>query len=77
MEARSACISVVPGSAYRPFLLEVETELDAEERECELVRLLSRGMRKALSVSRFGLLMAAEESSACRLGSLLGPRVEF
>lgn len=32
MLARSEVLSVVPGSAYRPFLLEIELALDAEER---------------------------------------------
>lgn len=31
MLARSACVSVVPGSAYRPFLLVFEVTLAADE----------------------------------------------
>ena len=41
--ARSEWMSEVPGSAYRPFLLDAELELEAEERLCELVRVLNFG----------------------------------
>lgn len=34
MLAGSESVSVMPGSAYRPFLVEIEEELDADERLC-------------------------------------------
>jgi hypothetical protein len=57
-------MSVVPGSAYRPFRLD-DAELEAEERLCELVRVFSFGRG-----GRSGLLGRGKLS----LGSLLGPR---
>ena len=34
----------VPGSAYRPFRLDVELGLEADESVCELVRFLTLGI---------------------------------
>lgn len=38
MLALSACVSVVSGSAYRPFLLRLETSSEANERRWEALR---------------------------------------
>lgn len=54
MLALSQWISVVPGSAYRPFLLDVEIELEADERLCGLVRVLSFGGVRVRDLSRSG-----------------------
>jgi hypothetical protein len=55
MLARSECVSVVPGSAHRPFLLDdVELELDADERLWEAVRDFNLETVIEFSGSRFG-----------------------
>lgn len=44
MLARSEWVSVVPGSAYRPFLLDVELALEAEDKLWEAVRVFVLGI---------------------------------
>ena len=43
MLALSEWVSVVPGSAYRPFLLDAELMLEADERVWEFARVLGLG----------------------------------
>lgn len=54
MLARSEWMSDVPASAYRPFLLDAELELEAEDKLCELVRTLSFGIEGGRNLSRSG-----------------------
>ena len=64
MLARSEFASVAPGSTCRPFLLEDELTLEAEDRLCEFLRGLSFGVGFSLS--------CREVSTDCwRLGSLV------
>ena len=63
---RSAVVSVVPGSAYRPFLLDNEVALDAEDKVWELFRDFSLGVGFAESglgrASEGGLELAASNT---------------
>lgn len=69
MLARSECVSVVPGSAYRPFLLDTEVELDAEDKVWEGVRVLIVGRVGDSDLGRSGC--GSEKLTACMLNSLV------
>lgn len=82
--ARSALVSVVPGSAYRPFLETTELALEADDRLCEFLRAFNFGVEfseSALSLESSAFwagsgLVSDKEEDAISCGSMLrGPRV--
>jgi hypothetical protein len=67
--ARSEWISLVPGSAYRPFLLDAELEREAEDRLWEAARVLSLGNGGGSFRTRLGSALGRGKS--CELGSVV------
>lgn len=67
MLARSEWMSLVPGSAYGPFLLDAELEREAEDRLWEAVRVLSLGNGGGSFRTRPG----SGRGKSCGLGSVV------